>query len=124
MIMLYTYKGKVTRVVDGDTYDINCDLGFSLQLNHRFRLRNFDTPEITRPSCEAEKLHGRQAKEFVRMLVEGKDVYVQSFKLGIYGRYVADIFLINPDGSLGDSLATLLANEGLEKRKDYSEVVA
>ena len=42
---MYEYKCKVTRVVDGDTCDVNVDLGFNLFTKDRVRLMGIDTPE-------------------------------------------------------------------------------
>ena len=43
---MYEYRCEITRVVDGDTVDINIDLGFGVWLNdERVRLAGVDTPE-------------------------------------------------------------------------------
>ena len=111
---MYEYKASVERVVDGDTYDIAVDLGFNVCIKHRFRLNGVDTPETWRPKTEAERTHGEKATTFVRNLIEGKVVTLLSHKLGIYGRYDADIIL--PDGR---DLATVLIAEGFEKLESY-----
>ena len=54
---MYNYKAKVVRVVDGDTVDLKVDLGFHISANERFRIKDIDTPEIWRPSCESELEH-------------------------------------------------------------------
>ena len=41
----YIYKAKITRVVDGDTCDVELDLGFSVLYKGRVRLTGIDTPE-------------------------------------------------------------------------------
>lgn len=112
---MYEYKGVVRRVVDGDTFDISVDVGFSIVVEHRFRLKDFDTPETYRPSCEAELVHGREATAFVKALIEGKTVMVRTYKLAAYGRYEADILLINEQGDVMESLATLLGKRGFAK---------
>lgn len=111
---MYQYKAIVTRVVDGDTFDADVDLGFSIIVRHRFRLDGIDTPETWRPKTEAERAHGEQATEMVKSLIENKEVLIQSFYLGIYGRYDAKVTL-----SDGQDLATVLINEGMEKLADY-----
>lgn len=111
---MYEYKATVLRVVDGDTYDIDVDLGFSARIKHRFRLNGIDTPETWRPRNEAEREHGEKAAEFVRGLIEGKTITLCSHKLGIYGRYDADITL-----SDGRDLATVLIEEEFEKLDRY-----
>ena len=48
---MHEYKVNVLRVVDGDTVDVDIDLGFSTWLKkQRIRLYGIDTPE-TRTSC-------------------------------------------------------------------------
>ena len=62
---MYEYRCEIVRVVDGDTVDINIDLGFGVWLNdERVRLMGVDTPE-SRTSDKVEKLFGYAAKAFV-----------------------------------------------------------
>ena len=43
---MYQYKAKVLKVLDGDTVDIDLDLGFNIILaNQRVRMAGIDTPE-------------------------------------------------------------------------------
>ena len=43
---MYEYKCKVVRVVDGDTVDVDIDLGFGVWLHkERVRIIGMDTPE-------------------------------------------------------------------------------
>ena len=62
---MYEYRCEITRVVDGDTVDINIDLGFGVWLNdERVRLAGVDTPE-SRTSDKVEKLFGKAAGRYV-----------------------------------------------------------
>lgn len=45
MINLHHYRGKVLKVVDGDTVDILIDLGFEVHRKVRCRLLGVNTPE-------------------------------------------------------------------------------
>lgn len=46
-VSLYTYRGRLIRVVDGDTIEVDIDLGFNVLLGQRkIRLDGLDTPEI------------------------------------------------------------------------------
>ena len=47
--MNYTYKAKLVRCVDGDTMDVDVDLGFHLTARIRCRLLGVNTPERGRP---------------------------------------------------------------------------
>jgi len=111
---MYNYKAKVLRVVDGDTYDMEVDLGFGIKFKARFRLNDVDTPETWRPKTEAEREHGERATAFVKELIEGKEATIRSYKLGIYGRYSCDVF-----DERGESLAETLKREGFEKLEAY-----
>ena len=62
---MYEYKCKIRRVVDGDTVDVDIDLGFDVVLsNQRIRLYGIDTPE-SRTRDKEEKKAGYLAKEFL-----------------------------------------------------------
>ena len=112
---MYEYKAVVTRVVDGDTFDAEVDLGFNLSMKARFRLNGIDTPEIFKPRNENEKEHGMEAKQFVESLMLNGVVKIRTQKdVGIYGRYSADVFF--DDGS---SLAVVLKEQGFEKEEEY-----
>jgi micrococcal nuclease len=55
---MYEYKATVVKVVDGDTVDVDIDLGFDTWLhNQRIRLYGIDTPEC-RTRNKQEKAHG------------------------------------------------------------------
>ena len=115
---MYEYSGVVTKVVDGDTIDIRVDLGFGISNNIRVRFKGIDTPEIYRPSCNEELIHGRQARQFVFDSVMGRKITFVTHKdrKGKYGRYLADI-AYTEDGELKLLTEELIKN-GFEK-KDY-----
>lgn len=43
---MYVYPCKVLNIIDGDTIDIELDLGFNIKMKERVRLIDVDTPEI------------------------------------------------------------------------------
>ena len=62
---MYEYSCKIIKVVDGDTVDVDIDLGFGVWLKkQRIRLYGVDTPE-SRTRDLTEKKFGLIAKEFV-----------------------------------------------------------
>lgn len=64
------YDVHVVRVVDGDTVDVDIDLGFKIQLkDERVRIMGIDTPE-SRTSDKVEKLFGLAAKNRLYELLE------------------------------------------------------
>jgi micrococcal nuclease len=102
----YTYKCKVIRVVDGDTIDVDIDLGFSVVLKkQRIRLAGIDTPE-SRTRNLAEKELGLKAKERLKALC-GSEVFIQSLGAGKYGRILAI-----PLTREGTNICATLINEG------------
>ena len=67
---LFHYRSTVTRVVDGDTIDVDLDLGFDIKYHVRIRLVGINTPESRTRDLE-EKERGLAAKDFVgRWLLE------------------------------------------------------
>ena len=59
---MYEYRAKINRVVDGDTVDVDIDLGFGIVLtDERVRIMGIDTPE-SRTSDKVEKLFGLASK--------------------------------------------------------------
>lgn len=105
---MYEYKAKVTRVIDGDTMICEVDLGFSITVTERIRLRGINTPEVR----GNQKKRGLEVKEIVRSIIEGKEITLQVYKKGKYGRFIADIII--DDANLSDYL---IENE-LGKRYD------
>lgn len=112
---MYHYKAIIRKVIDGDTIDATVDVGFSISINHRFRVHNFDAPESWRPRTEVEKIHGEAAKAKAIELLEGKTVTMTTYKLDIYGRYAADIMLAD-----GRDFATVMTELGMAKLETYA----
>jgi micrococcal nuclease len=97
---MYEYHvKKVTNVVDGDTIDVDIDLGFDISFSSRVRLAGIDTPE-SRTTNKAEKVLGLEAKEYVKSKIkDAKDVVIKTEKMDSsekYGRILGWLFL---DGS-------------------------
>lgn len=91
---MYKYQATIKRWVDGDTVDVDIDLGFGLIYNNqRLRLYGIDAWESrTRDLDEKEK--GLAAKAFVNeMAPVGTQVTIITYKEGKYGRILAEVFL-------------------------------
>lgn len=114
---MYEYRGKVIRVVDGDTVVVNVDLGFKICSKIMVRLKQIDTPEIYSPKTPEELVRGRKAKNFVEDMVLNKAIILKTYKdrTGKYGRYLADIMYTAEDNTL-HLLSDALKEAGLEKR--------
>lgn len=66
---MYEYKCTILRVVDGDTVDIDIDLGFNIWVRgERVRVHGIDTPE-SRTSDKVEKVFGEASKKRVKELL-------------------------------------------------------
>jgi micrococcal nuclease len=60
---MYQYKCKIIKVLDGDTVDIDLDLGFNIILtSQRVRMAGIDTPE-SRTTIAEEKVRGQLSKK-------------------------------------------------------------
>lgn len=90
--MNYEYKAKVMNVVDGDTIDALVDLGFKVQIMQRLRLSRVDTPERTQPGYAA-------ARDYVKVLIEGKEVTITTHKVSKWGYFLADVVVDGVDVS-------------------------
>lgn len=101
-LKMYEYKAKLLKVVDGDTVDVDIDLGFGVWLrNERVRIMGIDTPE-SRTRNKIEKLFGLAAKKRLKELLT-KDIVLKTFKgrggedaKGKFGRILGDFQVYYP----------------------------
>lgn len=110
---MYEYRCKVNRVVDGDTVDVDIELGFNIVLtDERVRIMGIDTPE-SRTSDEVEKLFGKASKHRLQELLG--DVAILRTQVekdgddakGKFGRILGDF--VAPDGRM---VTEVLIEEG------------
>jgi micrococcal nuclease len=86
---MYEYSGTVIKVVDGDTIDVDIDLGFYTHKIQRVRLARINAPEMKTPG-------GPPAKNYLIDLIAGRPVKIQTAKevsYDKYGRYIAEVWL-------------------------------
>ena len=98
----YIYRGKLERVVDGDTIDALIDVGFDIWVKKRIRYKGIDTWE-SRTRDLAEKAKGLEAKARNKELlieVSAKSGYfrLKSYGVGKYGRVLGEIFIQDVNG--------------------------
>jgi len=105
--MFEYYVKKVTKVVDGDTIDVDIDLGFDISFSSRVRLAGIDTPE-SRTSDKAEKALGLEAKAYLKHEIEAaKSVVIKTEKMDSsekYGRILGWVFLDGAELSLNEKM--------------------
>ena len=92
---MFEYNAIVVKVVDGDTVDVDIDLGFSVWLKkQRVRLYGLDTPE-SRTRDKEEKKYGLLAKSKVlEHCPIGSKIKVKTQKgksKGKYGRILGEL---------------------------------
>ena len=96
---MYEYKVKVVKVVDGDTIDVDIDLGFGMVYKkQRVRMMGIDTPE-SRTRDKVEKLFGKASKKHLKKLLEEcESISLVSHDKGKFGRILGDIFTHHVEG--------------------------
>ena len=106
---MYEYNCKISRVVDGDTVDVDIDLGFGTwRCSERIRLYGVDTPECRTRDAQ-EKAAGFLAKEFVEDALHVGGTYkLQTREKGKFGRFLGVIYLTE-----GTSINDALISENL-----------
>jgi micrococcal nuclease len=106
-IMFEYYVKKVTKVVDGDTIDVEIDLGFDISFSSRVRLAGIDTPE-SRTANKAEKALGLEAKAYLKHEIEAaKSVVIKTEKMDSsekYGRILGWVFLDGSEVSMNEKM--------------------
>ena len=146
------YDVKLIKVVDGDTVDVDINLGFGIMLSdERVRIMGIDTPE-SRTSDRVEKLFGKAASNRLKELLEndaklittenkhGEDMkgkfgrVLGDFRSGD-GRLITEIMIEEGHcvpyfgGSKGDTQVAhevnrqRLLNEGVVDREEYDKMV-
>tara|TARA_Y100001973_G_C5204626_1_gene340550 strand:- start:3352 stop:3765 length:414 start_codon:yes stop_codon:yes gene_type:complete len=107
---MYTYKAKLDRVIDGDTIDVNMDLGFDITIHKRIRLAGIDTPESRTRDLE-EKKRGLASKARLIELLDKGDLVVESTDVGKFGRVLGNL-TVHPEGDLPININKTLVKEG------------
>jgi len=86
---VYTYASRAMHVVDGDTLDALIDVGFGIRTLVRLRLKAINAPEIKTRA-------GFKSKQFLTdFLAKSPIIVVRTSKTGSFGRWLADIFILD-----------------------------
>lgn len=99
---MYEYRAKVIRVVDGDTVEVDVDLGFQIHTKMMLRLYGINAPELKGPS----RVAGQAAKNYLQDMIKsyGGVLKVKTLQdeQEKYGRYLA--YLVFHDGAIANEL--------------------
>lgn len=112
---MYTYKAKITNVVDGDTFDLDIDLGFHIHIHERVRILDLDTPEKRGEEKEYGLIVTQYANKFLgeECIIKSK----QELKTDSFGRWLVELYLEN-DINLAEHYTQLGVNK---KANNYSQ---
>lgn len=128
---MYEYRiKKVLKVVDGDTIDVDIDLGFNISYSQRVRLAGIDTPE-SRTKDAREKALGLEVKNKVKSAIDSAKTVIIKTELPDstekYGRILGWVYLDGAAKSLNEQLIDegyAWGYMGETKVKDFDALLA
>jgi micrococcal nuclease len=105
---MYTYNAIIKRIIDGDTIEVDIDLGFNVWLsNVKVRLYGINAPETRTKNLEEKKL-GNLSKKFIKQYCPLKSkITIETFikkSNEKYGRILGIIKIENNEKSLNQLL--------------------
>jgi micrococcal nuclease len=98
---MFEYHATLVRIIDGDTIEVDIDLGFSVKTRQTLRLNGIDTPEMN-------TAEGKTVKQKLSAMLPDSFT-IATTKREKYGRYLAEIFV------MGKSINQRLLDEGHAK---------
>ena len=109
---MYEYRIKrINRVIDGDTVDVDIDLGFGITISHRVRLKGIDAAE-TRTKDLEEKADGIKARLWLEKELSRKGEWIiDTTKEDKYGRILGTLYLVGDPVTVNERML----NEGIAK---------
>ena len=109
---MYRYKATLNRIIDGDTIDVNIDLGFDVKIKQRVRLYGINTPEVRTKDLK-EKERGIEATEYLKKILP-KEFIIQTIlnKRGKYGRVLGILWVKE------ENINERMVNEGYATKYD------
>ena len=125
---MYEYRvKKVHAVVDGDTIDVDIDLGFNVSYYQRVRLAGIDTPE-SRTTDKYEKQLGLEVKQKLKdLLSSAKTVVIRTEKPDStekYGRVLGWLFVDGAEQYLNHFLTNAFYAWEYKKKKKNKDFAA
>jgi micrococcal nuclease len=109
---MYQYRiKKFNRVIDGDTVDVDIDLGFNVTISHRIRLKDIDAAEVRTKDLD-EKAEGIKARLWLeKELAHECEWIIDTYKEDKYGRMLGTLYLIGDPVTVNERML----NEGIAK---------
>ena len=117
---MYEYRAKILRVVDGDTVDVDIDLGFGVWMHkERVRMMGIDTPE-SRTREKVEKKFGLASKEYVKAYLPIGSMQVLKTEIdksgedkkGKFGRILGDFLVYDGEQDAQRKLTEVMIDQG------------
>lgn len=110
---MYQYKiKKIKRIIDGDTIDVDIDLGFWITVSYRVRLKDIDAAE-TRTKDLSEKAEGLAAKSWLeKELSREGEWIIETTKEDKYGRILGTLYLVGDPVTVNERML----NEGIARQ--------
>ena len=107
----FTYRAKLVRVVDGDTFDMDVDLGFRVHVHARVRLLDVNCPES---KGKTHALGIAAAGESERWFKNHHSLVLRTHKppdkgTDSFGRWLAEVYGDDLDGRQESLAQHLLA---------------
>lgn len=105
---MYEYKvSRLYKVFDGDTIEVDIDLGFDIAIHKLVRLAGIDTPE-SRTKDAYEKKLGLEAKEWLKIkLKDGETLRIKTEKPDStekYGGILGWLYIDNDATSINETM--------------------
>jgi len=117
---MYEYRCKVLKIVDGDTVDVDIDLGFGIVLkSERVRVMGIDTPE-SRTRDKVEKQFGLAAKKRLKEMLDNKSGPILKTQInkkgedmkGKFGRILGDFTVYHAPTDSWRMVTEIMVEEG------------
>jgi micrococcal nuclease len=118
--MIYRYKAKIERIIDGDTLTTTLFLPFDILKFETVRLARINAPE-KRGIEKPEGLISEKALDDWLIALNNTEsrVEIETTKKGKYGRYIAEIwYRLNPENPLLN-LSDEMVSAGYAEYKEY-----
>ena len=113
---MYEYSATLRKIVDGDTVDVDIDLGFGIVFaNQRIRLYGIDTPESRTRDLE-EKKCGKLAAKYIEDHIPLDSSFTLRTRLdgkGKFGRILGELICYVPEFDREMSLNTAMIQKHL-----------